>query len=334
MAGPSGADAVQAYIRSSKSAAGSRRREYLTALRRELAKHGRDPNLVEFDCFFLCVSCGCLSEPRSGDPMRREGHEVPRACAMCGENVTDLRHTEMVESLLSLEQTDVAPRRLRWLGKIFGMLGVVGVLGGLLATYGPREVALTLGVGPHDEWRWVVLPVMLVSTLVAWISFARHVPGSSLPPRTLPRRWRMPRTSKRPGAQPHRRVRNQAETSAELLRAPLSGRPCIAYEVAVRDDDDPNGKLASWRLLEQDNVRFRVGELAVEPGEALLQLRREPFHRGTIGSMDPAARRTLRMRGLLDSEAVHVYETILVAGDACEVSRRKADAPVLVVSSR
>lgn len=140
----------------------------------------------------------------------------------------------------------------------------------------------------------------------------------------------MPTTSKHPNARPHRRVRDRAEATADLLHAPLSGRPCIAYEVAVRDDDDPDGKLPSWRLLEQDNTGFRVGELEVAASEARLRLRREDFTHSTVGAMEAGARRYMRMRGLLEGEAVYVYETIVAPGDQCEVGRRKTNAPITV----
>jgi hypothetical protein len=332
MAGPSGIGAVQDYIRAARSAGGSRRSEYMTALRRELAKHGRDPDLVEFDCFFLCMSCGHLSEPRRGDPMRSEAREIPRECAMCGaQGLVDLRQTSMVESLLTLESSEAQPRRGSWILKIFGVLGLMGALFGVLSLIELMPFAEQLGA--YDRLgglRWQVMVIMLVGALIAWIAFVRHVPGSSAPRRTLPRRWRMPQTSKQSGAQPHARVRNQPELATDLLHAPLSGRPCIAYEVAVRDDDDAKGPLSSWRLLEQDNVGFRVGELEVAPGEALLQRRRELVRTGSIAVMDEPTRRYMRMRGLLGNETVYIYETILAPGDVCEVSRGKANGPVLV----
>jgi hypothetical protein len=303
------------YLRASRAGGGSGRREYLTALRRETAKYGRSPDLVEFDCFFLCMSCGHLSDPRVGDPMRREAHEGPRNCAMCGAvGLVDLRQTPMVHSLSALETSEEQPSLGARVGKVFRVLGLAGTAAGLLAFVDSLGVSI----------------VVIGTALAGWAASSRFVFGPSVPRRSLPRRWRMPQTSKRPGAQPHRRVRAQAQSSAELLRAPLSGRPCIAYEVAVRDDDDATGSPSSWRLVEQDNVGFRVGELEVAPGEALLQLRRELLSKGTIGSENDAIRRYLRMRGLLDSEAVYIYETILAPADACELSRRKADAPVLV----
>ncbi|HLT38214.1 MAG TPA: hypothetical protein VK034_18140 [Enhygromyxa sp.] len=334
MAGPSGAGMVQAYLRMSRSSgAGSRRREYLTALRRETAKigrgpesSGRNPDLVEYDCLFLCMSCGHLSEPRVGDPMRSEAQVGPRPCGMCGASgLVDLRQTPMVHSLSALESTDINPSRARWVGKTFGVLGVVGAIAGMIALFGPALL---------DALDRLEAGFMLVSLgVVASVLFARAVSsllGPSTRRRTLPRRWRMPRRARLPGATTHGRVRGQVETASELLRAPLSGRPCVAYEVAVRDDADASASSPSWRLLEQDSVGFRVNEVEVAPGEALLKLRREPFSNGVIGSENETTRRFMRTRGLLASEDVFVYETILAPGAPCTVSRRDVDAPVLV----
>lgn len=315
---------VNAYIRALRASAKPRRREYLTALRRETAKFGRDADLVEFDCMLLCTICGHLSEPRVGDPMRTEASFGPSSCAMCSApGLLDLRQTELVHSLSALESTDVNPSRAWAIGKIFGMVGVAGGLA-LLGS----KMLLTLG---SLAGGFLVAGLAVIGTaLIARAASSMLGPASRR--RSLPRRWRWPRTSKRRGSKPHRRVGGRAETSAELLRAPLSGRSCVAYEVAVRDDDDATGELSSWRLIEQDNVGFRVGELEVAAGEALLRVRRELLGAGTIGSKDDATRRYLRMRGLLDSEDVHIYETIVAPDSACTISRSDADAPVLVRS--
>ncbi|MFO7564941.1 MAG: hypothetical protein R6X02_20015 [Enhygromyxa sp.] len=308
-------------------ASASRRREYLTALRRETAKYGRSPDLVEFDCLLLCMSCGHLSEPAGGDPMRSEPQAGQRRCGMCGaRGLVDLRHTPMVQSLCALEATDVNVSRLRWGAKLVVTLGFAGALALLLASIvGPGLLGGALGL---FEASFLLVLVCMVGIVV--LTRMTSALRGGWRRRRLPRRWRMPRSATSPGAAPHRRVRGEVESSAELLRAPLSGRPCVAYEVTVGDDADPGSSLASMRLLEQDNVGFAVGEVEVAAGEARLEMRRELFGSGTIGSLDEATRRYMRMRGLLDTEEVSIHETILAPGDECAVSRRSADAPVLV----
>jgi hypothetical protein len=319
MAGPSGAGMVQAYLRMSRSGAQSRRREYLTALRRETAKYERPLDLVEFDCFFLCMACGHLSEPRVGDPMRTDAQVGAQRCAMCSSpGLVDLRQNPMVHSLCELEANDINHSRLGTAARYLGVIGLVGGLVGLLYW----------ATTTNYEAEFLFALIFLVGGLLV-TKAAVSLRGRSTP-RALPRRWRMPRTAKLPGAQAQRRVSGSVESDAELLRAPLSGRPCVAYEVAVRDDAKPTGSHASWRLIEQDNVDFSIGELEVAAGDGQLELRRELLAHGTIGSQGESTRRYLRMRGLLDSEDVYIYETVLEPGDVCAVSRRKADAPVLV----
>lgn len=312
---------VQAYLRSMSRGAKSSRREYLTALRRETAKYGRNPDLVEFDCFFLCTSCGRLSEPSAGDPMRTEAPSGSRGCATCGApGLADLRQTPLVHSLCDLEKSDVSPSGRWWVAMVAGLLSAIGAVVWLGAALRERTI---------DGFEACFL-ILLISVVISLL-LARMVPLLRRSARrSLPRRWRMPRVGKRVGATPRRRVRGHAQTTVDLLRAPLSGRPCVAYEVAVRDDADPSGGWSSWRLIEQDNVGFCVGGLEIAPGEALLQVRRELIARGTIGSKDDATRRYLRMRGLLDSEDVYIYETIVAPGEACTASRRSGSAPVVV----
>jgi hypothetical protein len=292
----------------------SGRREYFATLRREVAKHGREIDLAEFECLFLCMDCGHLSEPRSGDPMRFDAQVGPRNCARCGAvGLLDLRQTSIVHSLSELEATDVRSSWAARAGKIFGVLGITAASGWLFVA----------------ELGFLGVPVAALGVMQL-ARFGSSLFGDFRSRRSRPRRWRMPQTSTRPGAAPHEGVRGRVDAAGELLRAPLSGRPCVAYEVAVRDDDDPTGPLSSWRLIDQDNAGFQLGEFEVSPGEALLQLERELNGHGIIGGKDPATRRYMRMRGLLDGEEVFIYETILAPGDSCELSRRKADAPVLV----
>lgn len=333
MAGPSGAGMVQAYLRMSRAArVSSGRREYLTALRRESNKHGgadeERPDLVAFDCMHYCMSCGHLSEPRVGDPMRREAQAGPRRCEMCGATgLVDLRETGMVEALSQLEVSDQNPSRGAKVAKLLGVFGLAAAFAGVIALLGQDlfsgSMAETVSAG------FLALPVAVVGCAVVARALG-NVFGPSSGRRSLPRRWRMPQTAKRPAALAQARVHGEVEPMTELLRAPLSGRPCIAYEVAVRDDADPASSFSSWRLVEQDNVGFRVGDVDVAAGEALLQRRRELVASGVLGSLDAGQRRFMRERGLLDSEDVHVYETILEPGAAVAVRRRDANAPVLV----
>jgi hypothetical protein len=323
MAGPSGAGAVQAYLRSMRGTARrSAHREYRAALRKEVAKSGRHPDLVEFDCFFLCMTCGHLAEPLSGDPMRSQGPAAGGRCPMCGEpGLVDLRHTPTVCSLSALEASEPQPSRWRRAGKVLGVLSVFALVSSLGAFVVHGQLGDELGLFAAG----FILAALMMMSLPLLPSLASVLTGVRRNRRVLPRRWRLSRSALdlRGRSRLRAKVRGRARegSGSELLRAPLSGRPCLAYEVAVRDDASAARSYGSWRLVEQDNVGFRVDDLEVGRGQALLRLPRELASRGMLMSQGEATQRFMRMRGLLETEDVHVYETILAPGAECRVGR-------------
>jgi hypothetical protein len=113
-----------------------------------------------------------------------------------------------------------------------------------------------------------------------------------------------PRTSIRDGADGLVRVTGRVRRHGELLRAPISGRPCIAYQLLVENDKDGWGK-----LLELRDARPFV--IADETGEALVDTTAGPFHlalnsdeRGGTGLLDrigEAQRQALMSVGAFES---------------------------------
>ena len=318
MAGPSGAGMVASYLRSMRG--GSRRTDARTALRRELGKHGRDPDYVDFDCYALCMECGHLVEPpKQGSPMRRDTTPGPdmRECPACGtRGLADLRHTPTAYSLSALESDEPKFPAMR-------VLGFVTSLAALVLLGGPVFLDILDDPGAVDQWfRGSLLLGMLVLLVIGFLPSPRIELDDEGAGEGRPRRWRLPRAGQVLGSLPWRtrpvsgRVRSE---TGDLLRAPLSGRPCVAYEVAVRSDDDPSASMSSWTLLEQDNVEFHVGEVEVERGDALLTLPRSLAWRGVLAKQGERVKRFMRMRGLLDVEEVYVYETIVAPGDSCSV---------------
>lgn len=329
MAGPSGSGMVQSYLRTMRG--GSRRDNGRSVLRRELAKRGRDPDYVDFDCYALCMACGHLVEPPSaGSPMRREPTPGPdmRECPACGtRGLADLRHTPTAYSLSALERDEPNFPVLR-------ALGFVASLAALVLLGGPVFLDILDRPGAVDQWfRGALLLGMLVLLVIGFLPSRRVKLDDAGAGAGRPRRWRLAGAGQALGSLPWgaRPVRGRVRSEGgELLRAPLSGRPCVAYEVAVRSDDDPSASMSSWTLLEQDNVDFHVGEVEVERGGALLSLTRRLAWRGVLGKQEAHVKRFMRMRGLLDVEEVYVYETIVAAGDSCSVVAGEDDAPARV----
>ena len=317
MAGPSGAGAVAHYLKLTRSPSRSAHREIRAARRREDAKanHGHY-DAVEFDCAYLCTSCGRLVEPTRGDPMRSLDRGSDRPCPSCGaEGLADLRHTPTTEALCELEVSELGPSGWQRLGQVLGSVGLVGVMG---------VVTWLIFSNSHDfldglaDFGFALGPIGLIAT----VALGSMMRGATRVRRTRPRRWQLPdgTWARRSRVRRTQRVRGRVEAgSDELLRAPLSGRPCVAYELAVRDDADAHARLGTWRLVEQASVGWRVGEVVVGRGRALLERAREHRWSGLIMSQDPATRRTLRVRGLSEGETVHVYETIVEPGERCSL---------------
>ena len=130
---------------------------------------------------------------------------------------------------------------------------------------------------------------------------------SSLPDDGLPERangW-----SHAPTPRGSEQLRAQGPlAAAEELRAPLSDRRCLAYELGVRHDSDPRGELGSWTLLEQRSAAGLSVD-AVELDEVpYLRVERQIYAQ----ELDARARRVLRERGL-DPErpGYTLFETII-----------------------
>ncbi|NVB38284.1 hypothetical protein G6O69_10615 [Pseudenhygromyxa sp. WMMC2535] len=307
-----------------------------SALRRELARQGgevqsRAIEFAPFECFSLCMACGRLVEPTSADPMRSapaddRSRSVKRRCPACQEiGLVDLRHTPSVYSLSEVEEDESKLSRSRRRALAVALVPAVALMG-WLAYSGFHHLMREA----HDATSVIVQVAcsFIVSAVLGWALSQVKDPLR----RTTPRRWRLPEHGLRP-SRPRRVTTGVVESAGELLRAPLSGRPCLAYEVAAREDDDAGESAGSWRLLEQDNAALRVGGVDVPRGHALLRLPRQLSSAGLIMERDEPAQQYLRMRGLLETEYVHIYETILAPGETCSIGRRDATEPHQILAA-
>ncbi len=128
----------------------------------------------------------------------------------------------------------------------------------------------------------------------------------------------------------HRGVPTASDDDA-LLVAPLSGRVCVAYELAVRRDTDVDAAPWSWALIEQAVAAVRVGDHHIDPVATQLVVRRTPCPDGLDNRGVGAA---LRMRGVdLSRGSYAVFESVIEPGAPVDVEvdaqgRARMSAPV------
>ncbi len=311
-----GAENVRAYLRESRRehARTEAMREARKAYRRALRVAGVSAvaglqTLWPFPCAQLCDGCGLLhwsEEATAGDPHRRLIEAGSLRCSHCGgKRFIDLQVPTLSEALVASETYDRrASRRLAL--RIAGSVGVVGL----------AAVASFVAANALPAFGAVVglFGLASISLLVDWVRV-------DMPKRALPRRWSM-------ALPPHGQtvqVASGTVAADTTLVAPLSGRPCVAYEVAVRHDAKDDAKLSTWSLVEQRNVALEVGGTEVDANAVHLDLRRE-----RLVNADPArVQQYMHERGL-DPHAVDlvIYETIVEPGGSLRLQAGKDGALV------
>jgi hypothetical protein len=131
-----------------------------------------------------------------------------------------------------------------------------------------------------------------------------------------PVRWHLPLPPR--ATLPAVRVRGAVAAAGELIVAPLTGRPCIAYEVGVRTDRDLSASLETWLLLEQRSIAFTVNGRSFAPNSVRFVLPRRALDVSRL----PAARvaRFRKERALSPSDvALVVTETIVPPGTQLDI---------------
>ena len=298
-----GAEGVRAYLREARNehSRGEAHREARKAYRRALRIAGCNALFPEhqtkwpFPCAQLCDACGLLrwaDDATAGDPHRRLSAGTDVRCSHCGgSRFIDLQQPVIADALVASEVYDRGARR-RFARRIGGSVALVAL--GALASFVAASALPAFGA-----------LVGLFS--LAGVSVLANGDRIDLPKRRLPRRWSMvlpPRGERHPIASGVVR----AETT---LVAPLSGRPCVAYEIAVRHDANPRAEPSTWGLVEQRSAGLEVGRMHVGANALHLDLPREVLRGG-----DPArVEQYLRERGV-DPHAAElvIYETIVDPG--------------------
>lgn len=259
----------------------------------------------------MCGSCGRLRWPDRGlgAPHRREaaGPEPERLpCTHCDETLwLDLGRPSTALALRSVEHDRAQARGS------FPLTFMATVLMGVPFGW---FLALIVGAGAWPQ----LLAGGLGGLLGGLIALRGHRSVGADEASALPARWAM---ALPPTAAPQQHARGEAVATGEPLRAPLSGRPCLAWEVGARPDDRADAPAQTWWLIEQRLCALEVDGVALDPERTYLERPRARL--GTLGSLelDDSAQAFLRQRGIsAEAGEVHLFETIVEPGAEVEVS--------------
>ena len=271
----------------------------------------------------MCTACGWLELPadmawNARDPLRSEGGDDREStpCPHCGQRdwadlgdpttIAALRHVDVAEaptrasaSMRTLRRVWAVTRGVS--GLAIGAALIVGVVtstfarGGLLVLLYPGIVALAIVV------------VATVVDAVREVRDARAAP--------LPARWRLalPRVHS-----PLAAASGSVHAEGPLLRAPLTGRSCIAYELGIRTDDDPGAPASTWLLIEQRSTAFTVGKERYPPDSVRLDLARTRVEPTALDEDRLGA--IVRARGFLTTDTtLALFESIVPDAARIEV---------------
>jgi hypothetical protein len=265
----------------------------------------------------ICTCCGYLElqEPTAvagGDPMRRVPMERSRArgrCPGCGERAwADPLLEATALALRGAEDRLVAPqfafdpghdarRRAAVVGYAMLMLLPLAWLAWLVQ-----------GLANATVWLMLVAAIALGIGTRTVLVLLRHRPLRA--PRIAPMRWHLALPTE---TTMRDRVEGPVRARDPLLEAPLSRRPCIAYELGVRGDGDLVAPAHTWLLLEQRSVAFAIGPRTFPADAVRLEL---PRMRVELDAFAPArVDEVLRTRALAgERERWVVTETIVPEG--------------------
>lgn len=270
----------------------------------------------------LCTSCGLLVLPEGArivDPMRASDEADP--CPSCGardwadlgegSTVRALRHVDEIEAVVRASQTERTLRRAWASARALGAVVLIGLVVAFVAT----------DAFAGSVFMWPGLVGLVVLGVAVVFGAVQEIKGMRAPP--TPARWSLPLP--RPQLDVDAPVRGIARAGGSLLRAPISGTPCLAYELAIRCDATELAPDPTWLLLEQHNAAMEIGGRSIAVDSVRLQLPRVrvPVDRDD----DPTVGAALARRGFFAHDtAVVVYEAVLLPEVAVELA--PADARV------
>lgn len=249
-----------------------------------------------FACASVCGCCGALARPTAPSTSESRTPGSQARCVHCnarGDTLIDLANREMADALVTSEvhSRKIHAARHRAVG---GPIATTVVLAALAV------LAFILGVAPI-----IGATLAAAGVLPGTVAAERWAAQESAP--TRPRRWaHHPRATG-----PTKEMTGIA--SGQLREAPLTGRPCLGYDVRVVWDGERATSPNAMALHEQVTHGLRFGTADASRAYVALEPARISAAQ-VVGS--PAAVRYLATRGLEPTDgAFDYYETLILEGD-------------------
>jgi hypothetical protein len=121
-------------------------------------------------------------------------------------------------------------------------------------------------------------------------------------------------------------VQGSAVAKGELLQAPLSGRPCIGYELAILFDAEGDARPPMWVLEEEHTTDFEIGGRQIAADGATLEIPLEPVGEDAAVMTPDEVALFLRKRGLFANDGrFEFFEALIEPGSVYEL--RYHDSP-------
>lgn len=269
-------------------------RRYLESLSEEELDALSAEDRTEFDCFYLCDTCHRIAE----------SSEEP--CPSCASTSwIDLGHNGTAEALRDVEERERShiPRNFRLSGAaigaaLTGLLLLLVVLlipsppepgekptwklqGESLSEFRDRKASYKSRVQAHQEYEGNVVLVLFIGavlTLASGIILPRYLVIAA---RTYgpsdPTRWRHPTLPPPEQARTLSGKVQLLDEEADLLTAPFSEKPCLAYQLSVLFDIEGDARPPEWVLQEVRSLDLEIGEETFSGDQVMLQLVPEPI---------------------------------------------------------
>ncbi len=275
-----------------------RRRDHVD--RRQISKYraafDRRGDRASEPCHLSCTGCGALVPPTPHDPQRGDV-AVQQPCPHCGSRAwVDLTEDEVTHALAEVEAYEhltIDPgRRVRhWILRIGGAVTL-----GLMCFFAAAN-------SPSGIFAFLTMLVGFVAVSFFLFGFGQ---ATRVQQRSLPYRWALPLPPSTEAAKDGDRLSGpvSAATDDEPLRAPLSGRSCVAYRVVVRRQDAPGNAVPA--LVAQHSRDLRVEERTVLAANVRLDLNTQPVSIDDDREATVAA--YLRRHGIVEADGPWLLE--------------------------
>lgn len=205
----------------------------------------------------ICAACGYLdtaapADPIPGDPLRRAA-DTPAAhdhtCPGCHNAAwADPRLDATAQRMRGPEPTVIEGE------SSFATISYA-VMKAIVWLVVTAALIFPLDMATRGHVILFVFSVMIAGGIVI-MGYIQTLPIAGGPSSLGPVRWHL---ALPPPIELRGTATGPTRALSALLHAPLTGRPCIAYEVGVRLDHNLVGSFESWLLLEQRSCAFAVG---------------------------------------------------------------------------